>query len=1152
MSGVFAEEYARGDFGTFGRHFVEASAGTGKTYSIQSVFARLLVESSWSARPLRVGEILVVTFTNAATQELRRRLREVLETLRDAAGRLAGGCATAKDLEALRLRLGDEASGWTGERLSRARTALEAGVREFDTAAIFTIHGFCERTRIRHAFETGTSPDAELGADDSEALRDLAAAWIRSHLALAREWGVEEESFWSRYLSPLANRGDPARDTVPGAADPIPARRLELAGALLDALHDGARARKELSFNDLLRVVRDTVCDPDRGASLRSALRNEYRAVLVDEFQDTDPVQYVIFRAAFAEPGPDGESVPIYFVGDPKQAIYAFRGGDVHTYVRAKDELARAGGAEHRLGTCHRSCRGLVNAVNRLFRDAPGDPGGSAFGGGIRYESDLDASGKVKGLARGGGEEAAPFHVTLFTSCGKSDVLKQRVFAEIVRGAAGLLADERTTLDGKHLVPKDIAVLVPTNEDVAAVKHLLGKAGVRAVGEEKASVFASREARELYAALAAVESGRPGDLRAALATRLYGLGPHDLILVAKGGRARRPDGCSVGVPEAGGAAESVDFEMFQRHFAELRGLWRERGILAALQRVLADGGVRHRVERGSGERQLTNYGHLAECIHEAARAGCLAPRALVDWLRGQINDPAVSETQLRLESDDDAVKVMTIHSSKGLEFPVVFVGAMTGAASVPEWTGERLGGKSHNALRHTLGFHHHDGGLAVYARASTAPGDERNAWAEREIREEHVRLLYVALTRASSRTVLVAGATGERLVEKTTGRPTELAQLLERAGLPSGADGPDAAPVEFTDGPFAVAVRPAAAVDADSAAVGGAIPPPPGEAVSEEPPPEPPGGWKTEVRASYSSLVKHKDGDGGGGAEESERAAADMDGGTDGRPAFGESSLPIFREFRAGDKVGTAFHALFERISFQAPRAERDAQVRQILAEHGLLPSDPAAAARAAAAASEMFGRVVDLPLADPEGAPFRLADVPDADRLAEWEFVYPASARAIDLDAFGALLRRHWAGDPAKRPFLDRLGVLGGTLRPAWMKGYIDLLFRRGDRFYVVDWKSNVLDGHEDSFVQPRLLDEMARHLYFVQYLLYSAVLHAWLRRTLPGYSWERHFGGVRYVFLRGACAPGGEPGRAVVADRPSEALLDDLGRLFCLEANP
>lgn len=1152
MGGVFAEEYARGDFGTFGRHFVEASAGTGKTYSIQSVFARLLVESSWSARPLRVGEILVVTFTNAATQELRKRLREVLETLRDAAARLAGGRASAKDLEVLRLRLGDGAPGWTGERLARARAALEAGVREFDTASIFTIHGFCERTRARHAFETGTSPDAELGADDSEVLRDLAAAWIRSHLALAREWGVEEESFWARYLSPLSNRGDPARDTTPGDAGPIPARRLELAGTLLDALHDGARDRKTLSFNDLLRVVRDTVRDPVRGAALRRALRDEYRAVLVDEFQDTDPVQYGIFRAVFAESGPGGESVPIYFVGDPKQAIYAFRGGDVHTYVRAKDELARAGGAEHRLGTCHRSCRGLVDAVNRLFRDASGDPGGSAFGGGIRYESDLDASGAVRGLERDGTEEASPFAVTLFTGCQRADVLKDRVFGEIARGAAALLSDGRLSIDGRRLVPKDIAVLVPTNDDVKEVKRLLGKAAVHAVGGEKVSVFASREAGELYAALAAIESGRPGDLRAALGTRLYGMGPHDLILVARGGRARRPDGCLVGLTEGSGDAESVDFEMFQRHFAELRDLWRGRGVLPALQRVLSDGGVRHRVARGTGERQLTNYGHLAECIHEAGRSGRLAPRALVAWLRGQIKSQDASETQLRLESDDDAVKVMTIHASKGLEFPVVFVGAMAGGAAVPDWTSKGvLGAQPTNLSRHALGFHHHGGELAVYARASTSPGDERNAWAEREIREEQVRLLYVALTRASRRTVLVAGATGERLAEKKTGRPTELACLLERAGLPSGSDGPDAPPVEFTDGPFAVAVRPAAAGDASPAA-DAPHPPTHAAAVSEEPPPEPPGGWETESGASYSSLVKYREPEDGGGADESERAAADMDGGTGDKPAFGESSLPVFREFRAGEKVGTAFHALFERISFQAPRAERDARVRQILAEHGLLPSDPAAAARAAAAASEMFGRVLDLPLADPAGQPFRLADVPDADRLAEWEFVYPSAALAIDLDAFGALLRRHWGGDPAKRPYLDRLGALGGTLRPAWMKGYIDLLFRRGGRYYVVDWKSNVLDGHEDSFAAPRLLDEMARHLYFVQYLLYAAVLHAWLRRTLPGYSWERHFGGVRYVFLRGACAPGADPSRAVVSDRPSEALLVDLGRLFCLEDSP
>ena len=1132
-TGIFADAYGRADFPLGGRHLIEASAGTGKTYSIQNVFARLLVDAAWRGEPLRVGEILVVTFTNAATQELKDRLRGVLEGLRAALDDLDAADEKKRRAaeEELARRLGTGPGQWEDRerRVRLARWEADDALKEFDTAAISTIHGFCERTRRRHAFETGAALDAELDETDARVVADLCAAWVRGHLDEARAAGLTAELLAGRYIGPLLQRHDVAFDER-GGGDPgaeTALARLRAAKDVLERMKAGLKTRKTLSFDDLLLVLRESLRDPATGEALRQALREDYKAVLIDEFQDTDPVQYGIFREAFFG---DGDGVPVFFVGDPKQAIYAFRGGDIQTYERAKRELEEAGGASYRLGCNYRARPRLVEAVNRLFGDGAE---GSVFGGGISYGGDVDSDPSKTGLFERGKEEETPFHAVVLTPGDGGGDIHAAVLREIAARAVGLLNDGGVSTDSEgkqRLKPGEIAVLVPSNDDARKVAELLARRGVPGVVVTDESVFASQEAADLRCVLEAVAgSGSTGRMRAALATPLFGFGIHDLILLMKGGRAKRPAGFRAGLAE-GEEAGGADFETCRKYFAELRDLWAERGVSAVLRRVERDGGVRERVRRGGGERQLTNYQHLGECLHRAERDGHLPPEGLLTWFRRAVQDPsrAGDGIELRLESDENAVQIMTVHKSKGLEFPVVFVAAMDGRPLLPKWTAKGALNKHPASLdKFALGFFHDDGGrLTVYSREATLKDDCRNARAEAEIREEKMRQLYVALTRASKRCVAVMGW-GEN-----EGPDEGLKRLLANAGL-------SAEPGVRTSGPFRVESRRLDGVDA------GAGPRWEGEvreAVCAEPPPAWTGEWTPRFGASYSMLCEGQE---GATARDDDSAGADVDAGTgEGRSAE-PSKLPIFTQFRAGEGVGTAFHELFEKISFQATGAERDAAVRRILARHGLLPADGDGARRALDAARGMLEATLELPLEGPGGGTFRLSDVPDGDRMAEWEFLYPLR-RGIDMDAFRRVVEEHWRGDADKRPYLERLAGLKGRLDPSWMKGYVDLFFRRGGRYYVLDWKSNVLDGHEDSFGPARLREEMARHLYFVQYLLYAAVVHAWLKRTLPGYSWARNFGGVRYVFLRGACISGAGPERAVVADRPPEAMLDELGRLF------
>jgi exodeoxyribonuclease V beta subunit len=1106
----FAQAFGRPDFPLDGVHLVAASAGTGKTWNIGNLYARLLM-----ARGLGVERLLVVTFTDAATRELRDRLRRLLGALQA----VFRECANPVDKETDQARLLVSLLPPDDDARRRAVQAVNTALAEFDRAAISTIHAFCGRALRRYAFESGLAFDAEPPA----AVRDaqLAAAardWWRRNVALA-PGGAEAAApgfAFTDLLGALQTISRPGIQPDPDLDDSTPAARALRVAFDLQARWDAARPdRRTPDFDDILLGMRDALRGPRRDA-FAAALRAEYAAVLVDEFQDTDPVQYAIFRDAFLD-APDAP--PVYFIGDPKQAIYAFRGGDIHAYRAAA--AAVPSDRRYSLGENHRSAPGLVAAVNDLFRDPGGDGSGAwTFGDpAIPYPGDIRAGGGKADLADG-----AP--AIQFAELPDGTAEADATAAEIAALLAARPELHEAEKHARPLAPGDIAVLVRAGIQYKgpAIAACLRARGIPAVIlDKKHSVFQTAEAEAFRLLLAAFANpAHAATIRAALLTPFFGLSAADCTILA------RPDGALPLAPDPStsrpqGAPPTCHSSLVTRHspvgrypflsrradptapatmtdflraFREWAALWHDRGFLAAFARMESDLAFRPRIAaQPDGERALVNILHLSELIHAHVGATAALPAAALDWYLRRAAPDAGDESCLRLESDSAAVQILTLHSSKGLEYPVTLI---------PDaWW--RKGGKNGNTGAAWHIFHDSGGTLCV---GTSQTATDREAV---EQDDEEMRLLYVGLTRAAYRCIVLAPADSSKIHNDAFTTLLSHARTLDlvRPAHTGSAGGPPAIP--FTN-----------------------------PSASFLPPPTPPSLPPPHGRGSYSSLSPTADDHASSDPRDLDPAATTDAVSPAAPPTEPPSTHPIF-DFPPGTALGSCWHEIFEEADFRAPDADLRPLVTKKLLSAGLLNGSADARAARTDTVLAMVRATLDLPLDDPGGGTFRLRDIPWSDRASEWEFDFSSRSAADTTAALRDILRAHWGGEPADsdhRAFLRTLDRWDRPIPKGFLMGYVDLLFRRGGRYYIVDWKSNVLGRRESAFSPAGLRDEMAAHAYFLQYLVYSAVLHRHLRDTLPGYDWTAHFGGIRYIFLRGATL-----GRtAIYSDRPSAPLLDAL----------
>jgi exodeoxyribonuclease V beta subunit len=1082
-----------GDLPT-GMTLLQASAGTGKTFTIAALTTRYVAEGI-----LPIDRLLVITFTRMATGELRERVRERLVRAYDGLVDVLDGTPGHEDDEIVHLL----ARGLPDE-VARRRDRLGKAIADFDAATIETTHGFC----LQVLYGLGTAGDVDREVTLVEDVSDLM-----------------EEVVDDLYLRKFASRPNPLRFTRDEAMDiakfvlnhpdavivpplsqqqDLPSIRRRFAEAVRDEMKHRKRALKVLTYDDVLLRLRETLLDPARGPEACRRLRERYDVVLVDEFQDTDPVQWDIMHEAFGR----GDAT-LVLIGDPKQAIYAFRGADVQAYLLAQ----RVVGSEWTLDVNWRSDQALLEAYDALFGNAQLGYADITY----RHVRAADAHQEPRLVGAPvpeplrlrvlhGDDGLVP--LTAKKRDPKAPETRQLLARDLAADVVALLSAEPKLVtrrrDGsksgdRTLHAGDIAVLVRANSQAVLVRDALHAAGVPAVIGGAGSVFATKPAQEWLRLLEALERPTARD-RASLAalTSFVGWSAEEVA-----------------------SASDDSWDALHLSLHRWAALLRDQGVASLYETVSSAYGVPGRVlERPSGERFMTDLRHIAQLLHEAGVSEGLGPTAMATWLGRRINDAERDgdneERARRLESDEEAVQVITIHRSKGLEFPIVYCpyawGGRAFDSDVPVFHDPA------NNDKRTIDVGHDGNDFARHKRLELEEG-----------RGEDLRLLYVALTRARHQAVLWWAG-----VQDSQHSP--LGRLLFDRD-PTGAVPPYGAAarsdvdvvqaVEKLGDRVAVErVRPVADVrwqhagDALPALVAAVFARP----LDRE--------WR---RASYSSLTSAAHEAPTIGSEPEHPLTSDEDvpvpvvpltdvpGARDGADPTRQISLSL-SDMPGGPLVGTVVHGVFERTDFAAPDLETavDDALAQELTWHNVDLGDRAGVVAGLSAAIESsLGPLVDG---------IALRDVTRADRLDELGFEIPlvggdSPTAPLSLSAVADLLEAYLdPGDPVARyaprlrePTLER--VLRG-----YLTGSLDLVFRmRDERFVLADYKTNRLGAPGEMLsawhYRPDALQaEMVAAHYPLQALLYQVALHRYLRWRLAGrYDPERHLGGVLYLFLRG-----------------------------------
>lgn len=1161
---------------------VEASAGTGKTWTIAGIYLRLLLESERT-----VDEILVVTFTKAATAELRDRLRARITEVEKALGTGHSDdpfCQWAVDT-------------FTGTAREVALQKLESARRTFDEAAIHTIHAFCQRVLgeaqvpallsepevitdereilpgllqeawIRHCSDalladlveaSRITPDvvmqdvqallrkpylnlqsdnavideavlrtelqqlktdwkndrADIEEDlrtsdklskakknnplaDIEGLLHALASWLSGHGSFEKSLKALTPDVFAEYA--LKNKGkklpqhgfwQQLGDWLKKSDSHVDAFRRTVLEDVLGGLRAFKQRQGLISYQDMLVLLYEAVADD----ALLREIRQRYSAALIDEFQDTDPLQFHVFDRLYS-----GTGLPLYLVGDPKQAIYSFRGADIFTYLRARSSASE----RHSLTTNRRSVPPLVAAVNAVFSQHSNPFLFSDLGYqkvvAVMQEKNLVVEDKKSALHCW----LLPENEGKYLSKEKATDFSVEATANEIATLLNAAAQGLAMIGDAPLAPRDITVLVPKHAYGRLMVDALALRGIAAVQRSEQSVFASGEASDMLMLLDAVaQPGRDGLVKAALLSSLLGL-----------------------------TVETLDAE--QSHDALwsaridslllLRERWQQKGFMAMWENLLAQFGVLQRVLGASeGERRLTNLRHLAMLMQQEADQEPVPERQML-WLREQINAALnmqkTEDAQLRLESDAARVQVLTIHVSKGLEYPVVFCpflwdGSLLQKQEVMR-AEYRRGAESVLALS-ASGIASGDGS-ADFDHAYKRMGTERLA--------EKMRVLYVALTRAKYRCYGLWGWVND-------------AETAPLSWLLSGGD--IDADIEATN--IAAALKKMDYASCQTAleklhdAVNATSP----GAFSWEPLLEQDAVISavknnrlqtTVVPAFNRSLQRSWRVSSFTGLSESahEHESPDHDVQANAKAASEVQVSMVEPEgihaFPRGAQAGVFWHELLEEILMHRVRDKRvfvSDTMKKYSMDVAWLP-----------VVDKVLTQWLDTPLYSPlDVTPMVLSKL-DA-RVAEMEFVYPV--QGLRADAFLNL--------PDVPPvYAEALKQLDFSTLNGYLKGFMDLVCRHDGRYYVVDYKTNWLGSDAAAYTPERLERAVAESHYYLQYWLYVLALHRHLRATLGvHYDYERDMGGARYLFLRGIDAST----QGVYARKPSHALIHALDKLM------
>lgn len=1031
---------------------LEASAGTGKTHTVASLVGRYVAEGV-----CRLDQMLIITFGRAASQELRERVRAHLVGL-------------AAELE----------PSDPGHR--RVVDALAS----FDAATIATTHQFCHVVLNSLGVAGDSDPDVTLVED----LDDLVVEVV-DDLMIAQFASMEVPPFTRTAALALARAvvRDPHTDLTPSVPEPgSPSQeRLEFARAVRAEVDRRKHQRRVMSFDDLLSQLNDALEDPMSPA--RERMRARWSVVLVDEFQDTDPVQWSVLHRAF---GPGSGTRAMVLIGDPKQAIYAFRGGDIDSY------LAAVAGARDRrtLATNYRSDGPLVDALQVLTR-------GARLGDDSIEVLPVSAAHQDNRLAAAPSTDPVRLRVvdlpTEDDSLPPVAAVRDVVAADLADQVAALLRSD-ATYDGRPVGAGDVAVLMRSLNYAGAIQSELAARGIPCVVADRDSVLTSQAADEWLTLLEALERPSPDRVRSVALTSFFGRTAAEL--------------------DAGGEELTDDIAEQVR---DLVDIFRQRGI-AAVQEATVGWGLAARVlGRPQGERLLTDLEHVGELLHDAAHGQKLGLVALLAWLREERREAVSAETtaarQRRLDTDSAAVQIVTIHSSKGLQYPIVML-----PHSFDRWIQD---------TRREVAVRHHVAGERMLEIGDPLDRDAV-ARSRAEDAAEELRLVYVAMTRAQSQLVLWWGRTrnsansglsrlllgrdaDEAVVPSSLSPLPSMAEAMERFTRWQDVGGLTVEPAVLTHEEPIVPRRDDVRLTVRALE----------RTIDTD--------WR---RTSYTGLIKAAEAGSAVGPMAEPEVTGTLDEGDQddideaaigiSAERTGDGPLSPMSDLPAGAGFGSLVHAVLEHADPQA--ADLAVELRTVVSEHlrwwpveadvddlvaGLLP-------------------VFDTPLGEIAGD-VTLRDIGLRDRLSELDFEIPLAGgdrpdsvvAQVRLGQIADVLRRHVPPDHLLGSYADQLtGPLGEQALRGYLGGSIDAVLRVGERFIVVDYKTNRL-GVPDvpltalDYTPEAMAVSMQHSHYPLQALLYSVVVHRYLRWRVPDYDPERHLGGIAYLYVRGMCGP-------------------------------
>ena len=1190
---------------------IEASAGTGKTYTIGSLYLRLLLKAGENnfSRPLNVEEILVVTFTEMATEELKKKIRE---RITDAIDKLTAFAET-QDKSAFK---NDEFLIALCQDLDifEAIHRLKLAEQNMDLAAIYTIHGFCRRMLMQYAFHSGihfnlelikdqsdllarfanefwrehfypldfessnfiaaelVSPEnvlsllkADLGKDlnveienkqalsvsmqiflqqylggRQKALNELKAFWLENADEISliitnelekdypkdqlkslnrKKYQVKRLEDWINKINQWSNNSrdyqinttlkeyflqssieknyeeqtDKNKDKKPATPfyapifeelekrvnaliSPDLLRRIILyhyRQGLQQKLLDYKLNHQEKSFDDLLRLL----CEALQGAQgdeLAEMIRFQYPFAMIDEFQDTDSKQYAIFSKIYRDNSE--KNTGFIMIGDPKQAIYRFRGADIFTYLKASDEAQ----SRFELTKNYRSEKNLVDGVNALF-DFPKSP---FIYQNINFTAVDSRDDHLRFYLNGKAEPAYRFYLTKSDKVNKTEMVKICAISiqHWLKSATENQAVFQNEDTCKTLQAANIAVLVRDKNEAALVKNELQKLGIASVYlSDQNSVFDSNVAKELAWVLKACLNVAERPILNAIATALFGLNTADIHQIQQ---------------------NEADWQRWADSFAQYQQTWQRQGILAMLHQILLEQGISERLlSQATGERDLTDFLHLAEILQQAATLH-ESEAALLSWFEKQIQGEGRQEAQIRLESKRQLVKIVSIHKSKGLEYDLVWLPFLAVPSKIPT-----------------------AGDMNVYyskERDETLWDMENrnlNTLYEETFAEE-LRLLYVALTRAKYQMafalpaqfdkkwnalhyVLSQGEIGKEIALSVTKDTETLLQTFKEKMQDN---------VEICTKPNLEAF-PALSINTKNDELKAA---------------EFTGNIEQDWRITSFTSIEQAHRRQNYLAESTGKKHVVFD---DTKDYDSQNSIEIstallnenesnILDLPRGKQVGTALHRHFENCYFSdLANTEEIDKLRQSLQLDETF-TEPL---------QNWLQQISHTPLSNE----IALADLANKDCIKEMPF-YLAIREHFDVDAFNRALKAHHHLPSEPLQFEQIQGMVRGS---------IDLVFRHNGKYYIVDYKSNFLGSTLADYNQEALKKEMLHSHYDWQYLIYTLALHRYLQSVVPDYDYARDFGGVFYLFLRGM---NGEPRSGVFYDRPSVELITELDGVF------